>query len=102
MVDKISNPVQAASAYQQGAKAAEKPSMPEEGMSFSDFLRDKAASALNTLHAGEKMQAKAVAGTADFPEVVQAVTSAEVTLQTIVALRDRMVGAYQEIMRTSI
>lgn len=102
MVDKIANPVQAAGAYQQGAKAADKPALGEGGTSFADFLREKATGALNTLRAGEKMQAKAIAGKADLPEVVQAVTSAELTLQTIVALRDRMIGAYQEIMRTSI
>lgn len=102
MVDKIANPVQAASAYQQGAKAADKPPLAEGGTSFADFLREKAQSALNVLRAGEQMQAKGVAGTAELPEVVQAVTSAELTLQTIVAVRDRLIGAYQEIMRTQI
>lgn len=102
MVDKIANPLQAAGAYLQGAKAAAKPALGEAGPSFADFLRDKTASAVETLKAGEKMQAKAVAGTADLPDVVRAVTSAELTLQTIVALRDRLIGAYQEIMRTAI
>jgi flagellar hook-basal body complex protein FliE len=39
---------------------------------------------------------------ADLTEVVQAVTSAEVTLQTVVSIRDRLVSAFQEIMRMPI
>jgi flagellar hook-basal body complex protein FliE len=31
--------------------------------------------------------------------VVEAVNAAELTLQTVVAVRDRIIGAYQEIMR---
>jgi flagellar hook-basal body complex protein FliE len=30
---------------------------------------------------------------------VEAVNAAEITLQTVVALRDRMISAYQEILR---
>lgn len=102
MVDKIANPAQVAGAYQQGAKAATRPALEEGGPSFADFLKQKVGGAVASLKAGEAMQAKAVAGTADLSDVVRAVTSAELTLQTIVALRDRLVGAYQEIMRTSI
>ncbi len=35
-------------------------------------------------------------------DVVQAVSNAELTLQTVVAVRDRVVNAYQEIMRMPI
>jgi flagellar hook-basal body complex protein FliE len=31
--------------------------------------------------------------------VVEAVNAAEITLQTVVAVRDRIITAYQEIMR---
>ena len=48
------------------------------------------------------MSAMAVTGEADITDVVQAVTSAELTLQTVVAVRDRMISAYQEIMRMPI
>ena len=48
------------------------------------------------------MTAKAVAGEADILEVVSAVSNAEMTLQTVVAVRDRVLGAYQEIMRMPI
>ena len=72
------------------------------GISFSDFLEEKARDSIDTLKEGEKMSAKAVTGEADITDVVQAVTDAELTLQTVVALRDRMISAYQDIMRMPI
>ena len=41
-------------------------------------------------------------GTANLTDVVEAVTAAEMTLETVVAMRDRMMSAYQEIMRMPI
>lgn len=51
---------------------------------------------------GEAVSAKAAVGKADLTEVVTAVTNAEVTLQTVTAVRDRVVNAYQEILRMPI
>ena len=44
----------------------------------------------------------AAAGQADLMDVVQAVGNAEMTLQTVVAVRDKVVNAYQELMRMPI
>ena len=44
----------------------------------------------------------AIAGEADVTDVVMAVTNAETTLQTVVAVRDRVMAAYQEILRMPI
>ena len=41
----------------------------------------------------------AAVGKADLNDVVQAVTNAEVTLQTVTAVRDKVLNAYQEILR---
>ena len=46
--------------------------------------------------------ADALTGDIGLPELVQAVSAAELTLQTTVAVRDRMISAYQEIMRMPI
>jgi flagellar hook-basal body complex protein FliE len=67
--------------------------------SFQDFLAEKTRDVVDTLHRGEAMTAQAVAGRAPLPALVQAVTGADMALQTLVALRDRMVSAYQTIMR---
>jgi flagellar hook-basal body complex protein FliE len=44
----------------------------------------------------------ALVGHAGTTDVVMAVTRAELALQTAVALRDRVVAAYQDVMRMSI
>lgn len=72
------------------------------GVSFSDFLSNNIQRSIDTMKSGEQMSAKAVAGKADITDVVQAVTAAELTLQTVVSVRDRMISAYQDIMRMPI
>ena len=72
------------------------------GPKFADFMKEKARESVETLRASETISAKAVTGEADLTDVVQAVTSAELTLQTVVSVRDRMISAYQEIMRMPI
>ena len=41
------------------------------------------------------MAAKQVAGQADIVDVVNAVNTAEITLDTVVAVRDKVISAYQ-------
>lgn len=67
--------------------------------SFFDMVKNAAGNAVDAMRQGEQVSAQAIAGNADITDVVQAVNSAEMTLQTIVSVRDRMVSAYQEIMR---
>ena len=70
--------------------------------SFADFLEQSAQGAMDTLKQGEAMSGKAVTGEADLIDVVQAVTAAEVTLKTVTAVRDKVIVAYQDIMRMPI
>ena len=72
------------------------------GKDFASFVTDAAQSAVDTMRTGEKMSIKGITGEADLNDVVAAVNSAEITLQTVVALRDRLVQAYQEIVRMPI
>jgi flagellar hook-basal body complex protein FliE len=72
------------------------------GSAFADTLRDVAESTIDSLSKGETETLKAAAGQADITEVVMAMSQAEITLQTVVALRDRVIQAYQEIMRMPI
>ena len=43
-----------------------------------------------------------VSGEGDIVDVVTAISAAEMTIETVVSVRDRMVSAYQEIMRMPI
>lgn len=72
------------------------------GGGFADLIRKGAESAVDTMKQSEKVSAEAIAGNADLNDVVQSVTAAELTLQTVVAVRDRMVSALQEVLRMPI
>jgi flagellar hook-basal body complex protein FliE len=72
------------------------------GPSFMDMLKDAALESRDIQQNAEQMSAKAMVGKADLVDVVQAVSNAEVTLQTVVAVRDKVLQAYQEIMRMPI
>lgn len=72
------------------------------GKDFASFVKDAASGAVDTLKQGEAMSMKGIAGEADLTDVVAAVNSAETTLQLVTTLRDRMVQAYQEILRMPI
>ena len=65
--------------------------------SFGDMLKNSLEDAIET-----QTTAAAVEGNADMVDVLQAVTEAETTLNTVLAVRDRLVSAYQEIMRMPI
>ena len=70
-----------------------------EAPSFQELVGTAASEAMNTMREGERMSAAAVAGNADLTDVVMAVNNAEITLQSVVAVRDRVISAYQEILR---
>ncbi|MCB1531613.1 MAG: flagellar hook-basal body complex protein FliE [Alphaproteobacteria bacterium] len=74
----------------------------DDSVSFSDFLEGRARESIETMREGEKLSGQAVTGEADLTDVVEAVTAAELTLETVVAMRDRLVSAFQEIMRMPI
>lgn len=102
-VDKIIDPNIAAQAYSNNSKmGAGRVASGDDGVSFSEFLKSKAQESVETMRESEQMSAKAVTGDADLTDVVEAVTAAELTLQTVVAVRDRMISAYQDIMRMPI
>ena len=71
-------------------------------VSFADLLGNKVEESVQTMKSSEEMAAKAITGEANLTDVVQAVTDAELTLQTLVAVRDKMISAYQDIMRMQI
>lgn len=54
------------------------------------------------LRTAENAAAKQVAGKGDLIDVVTAIGSAESALDTMVAVRDRVVSAYSDIMRMQI
>ena len=72
------------------------------GGNFSDFLSGAVKDSINTIQAGEKAAQAQVTGSGNIVDVVNAVNSAELTLDTVVAVRDKVVAAYQSIMNMPI
>jgi flagellar hook-basal body complex protein FliE len=72
------------------------------GASFSDTLNQVVSQGIATVRGGEATAVKGIEGSATTQEVVDAVMSAERTMQTAVAIRDKLVSAFQEISRMPI
>ena len=74
----------------------------QSGDSFSSLVQQGIGNAIDANKNAEALSLKAVSGHADIADIVTAVNNAELTLQTVVAVRDKVVNAYQEIMRMPI
>lgn len=74
----------------------------EVAQSFAAALSDVAAQAAATMRKAEQASVAGIQGKADTREVVDAVMSAEQTLQAAVAIRDKIVSAYLEVSRMGI
>jgi flagellar hook-basal body complex protein FliE len=72
------------------------------GADFSKVLADVAANTVDTLKAGEATAIGGINGTQTVQQVVDAVMNAEQALQTAIAVRDKLISAYQEISRMAI
>jgi flagellar hook-basal body complex protein FliE len=101
-------PAAAAAAYRAAAQiatpAASNAIVPADvqGGNFSDFLSGAIEDSINTMRQGEHAASQQVQGKANLVEVVQSVNAAELTLDTVVAVRDKVVAAYQSIMNMPI
>ena len=69
---------------------------------FAAALEEAAKSAHETLGKAESVSMDAAAGKAELLDVVTAVNDAESTLRTVVAVRDKVMQSYQEIMRMPV
>ncbi|MEX6504966.1 flagellar hook-basal body complex protein FliE [Jiella sp. M17.18] len=75
---------------------------PSTHTDFGAMLSQMATEAVNTIKTGEATSIKGINGEASTQSVVEAVMSAERTLQTAVAIRDKAVSAYLELSRMAI
>jgi flagellar hook-basal body complex protein FliE len=72
------------------------------GSAFGDMVKQAAAGTVGALQSGEAATLKAVTGKPDMTQVVTAVSNAEVTLQAAVAVRDKVIQAYLDVIRMPI
>jgi len=74
----------------------------QAGPSFAELLSDIAENVVDATKQSELMGVRAAAKQVELVDVITAVTNAEVALESVVAVRDRVVQAYQDIMRMPI
>jgi flagellar hook-basal body complex protein FliE len=73
-----------------------------DGPGFGDVLKQVMGDAVSQSKAAETAMAAQVQGKAEMVDVVTAIASAETSLETMMAVRDQVIAAYQEIMRMPI
>lgn len=73
-----------------------------DDVGFESVMKQVTSDAIGALKAGEAASISAMQGKESTRRVVEALMSAEQALQTAVAVRDKVVQAYQEVVRMSI
>lgn len=72
------------------------------GPDFGEMLKGVLNDSVSASKKAEGMMQAHVAGKAELIDVVTAISSAETSLETVMAVRDQVINAYQEIMRMPI
>lgn len=72
------------------------------GGDFGSMVGSLVTSTASTLGQAEQASIRQIAGKGDLIDVVTAMGAAETALDTLVAVRDKVVNAYGEIMRMQI
>src|SRR5689334_21498714 len=94
----------AANAYRNQMKMMESTplSAGEDGASqpsFMQMVQSATQDAINTQTSSEATQLQSVTGKVELSDLVTAVASAELSLNTVVAIRDRVINAYNDIIK---
>jgi flagellar hook-basal body complex protein FliE len=106
----MASPLSAANAYANIAKIAtgigKPPSVPQgEGTgvgSFGDVLKQAMHAVTEAGQKSDTQSAAAVQGKGNMVDVVTAVAETETAIDAVVAVRDRVIAAYEEIMKMPI
>jgi flagellar hook-basal body complex protein FliE len=98
------SPIAAAQAYAQaqGASASTGVASGADATSFQSLLSNAMGDLSQSTKAAETQIAAHSQGRAELVDVVTSVASAEASLETVMAVRDQVIQAYQEIMRMPI
>jgi flagellar hook-basal body complex protein FliE len=105
MATPLQNINQAAAAYLDAAKGKE-PGLEARDRrpsgEFAELVKGVIEKSIDNGQTGERQSMEAVNDRADLNQVVTAVAEAELTLQTVMAVRDKVMEAYREILRMPI
>jgi len=99
-------PLQAARAYGAAIKQSDGLMKDAAGAAgrpdFGQMLQGALEQTAKTTQNAETMMVQQQQGKAELIDAVTAVASAETSLQSVIAIRDQVISAYQEIMRMPI
>ena len=98
----VVTPSTAAKAYADIANNAATAGPADASGGFGGALARALEGVVQSGKTAEQQSMNAIAVTGNLTDVVSAVSKAELALQTTVAIRDRVVQAYQDIMRMPI
>lgn len=104
----MTNPLAAANAYASisglvgGAAGAGAASPAPKGSGFGDMLEQAISGFAEQGRTADAKTMQAIAGKGDVVDVVTAVAESELALETLVSVRDKVISAYEEIMRMPI
>ena len=105
----MASPITAANAYAKLARLADPGANPMQavtgesnGPSFGTMVKDAINSVVETGRKSDGLAQGMAAGKANIVDVVTAVSETEVAVQTLVSVRDKVIAAYEEIMRMPI
>jgi flagellar hook-basal body complex protein FliE len=73
-----------------------------DGNSFGTVLQDAMTGLTSLGRDADVKSVQAMSGTGSLTDVVMAVSKVEMALQASVAVRDKMISAYQDIMRMAV
>lgn len=98
------NIINVINAYNDAARGRTGGVEPKAGPSseFADLVKGAIEEAKNIGEKSERLSIAGITDSADITQVVTAVAEAEVTLQTVVAIRDKVLEAYKDIIRMPI
>ena len=98
----VQNYVNAIKAYNDSVQSKPTASAPTDalqGEEFASLVKDAIKEAVKIGQKSEQLTIQGITDRADINQVVTAVAEAELTLQTVVTVRDKVLDAYKEIIR---
>lgn len=95
------DPVSAARAYAQAAKATQG-TEGGDSVDFAGLVQQAVREAGQTSATAEQSAMAVAGGQGDIVDVVTAIAAAETQMETVIAVRDQVIQAYQEILRMPI
>ncbi|HKS84029.1 MAG TPA: flagellar hook-basal body complex protein FliE [Pseudolabrys sp.] len=107
----MATPLTAASAYASVARTAtdssslsliKKPAEADPDTSFASLLKNAIGSVVDMGHKSDAQARAAVNGKGNLVDVVTAVSETQVAIDAVVAVRDKVIQAYDDIMKMPI